>query len=260
MKYKVFVTLLLFTAMLVLPVSASSPEITEWYNDKTDNDNLDITININETIKFNVTANQSIYTWNWSIDGGVETNNYDNFTTSWATDGVKNVSVNATNSNGSDVITWKVTVQEEEPETEISAPEIISWCNNETNNDDLEIILIINEIIKFNVTANQSIESWNWSINNVVQDNNFDNFTTSWATEGVRNVSVNATNSNGSDIITWKVTVKNVTENGIILSWTPKEIVDYINVNDTISETITYSITTSVQIDDPKWTVDGTLV
>ncbi|MCG7849731.1 MAG: hypothetical protein MIO93_11210, partial [ANME-2 cluster archaeon] len=115
--------------------------------------------------------------------------------------------------------------------------------------------------IKFNVTANQSIESWNWSIGGDVETNNYDNFTTFWATAGIRNVSVNATNSNGtSNTITWEVTVQNVTENGIILSWTPEEIVDYISVNDTINEIITYSITTSVQIDDPKWTVDGTLV
>ncbi len=71
-------------------------------------------------------------------------------------------------------------------------------------------------------------------------------------------MSVNATNTNGtSNTITWEVTVKNVTEDSIIISHTPKEIVDYIYVNDTISETITYSITTSVQMDDHKWTVDG---
>ena len=149
--------------MLVLPVSASSPEITSWYNDKTGNNDLNITINTSETIKFNAVANQSIDTWNWSIDADVEDNNYDNFTTSWDTTGIRNVSVNATNSNGSDTITWKVTVQEEEPET----------------------------------------------------------------------------------------------ENGIILSWEPEQIVDYIYVNDTVTETIKYSITTSAPMDNPTWTVDG---
>ncbi len=253
-----FVILLLFTAMLVLPVSASSPEITSWYNNKTNNDSLEIILNINETIKFNAVANQSIDTWNWSIDADVEDNNYDNFTTSWDTTGIRNVSVNATNSNGSDTITWKVTVQEQE--TDISGPEITSWYNNKTNDDELEIILNKSETIKFNVTVNQSIDTWNWSIDNVVQNNNFDNFTTSWDTIGIRNVSVNATNSNGSDVITWKVTVQEEepdTENGIILSWEPTQIVDYIYVNDTVTETIKYSITTSVPMDNPTWTVDG---
>ena len=251
-----FVILLLFTAMLVLPVSASSPEITSWYNNKTDNNDLNITINTSETIKFNAVANQSIDTWNWSID--VEDNNYDNFTTSWDTTGIRNVSVNATNSNGSDTITWKVTVQEQE--TDISGPEITSWYNNKTYNEELEIILNKSETIKFNAVANQSIDTWNWSIDAEVEDNNYDNFTTSWDTTGIRNVSVNATNSNGSDTITWKVTVQEEepdTENGIILSWEPTQIVDYIYVNDTVTETIKYSITTSVPMENPTWTVDG---
>ena len=80
MKYMVFVTLLLFTAMLVLPVSATSPEITSWNNDKTDNDGLNILINTSESITFNVTVNQSIESWNWSIDNvDVQNNNFDNY-------------------------------------------------------------------------------------------------------------------------------------------------------------------------------------
>lgn len=116
------------------------------------------------------------------------------------------------------------------------------------------------ETIKFNVTANQSIDTWNWSIDTDVEDNNYDNFTTSWDTTGIRNVSGNVTNSNGSDTITWKVTVQEEepdTENGIILSWEPEQIVDYIYVNDTVTETIKYSITTSVPMENPTWTVDG---
>ncbi|MCL7415890.1 MAG: hypothetical protein M8349_07535 [ANME-2 cluster archaeon] len=258
MKKMKFVALLLLTAMLVLPVSASSPEITTWYNDKTYDSNLDIIINTSETIKFNVTANQSIDAWNRSIDNvDVPNNNFDNFTTSWGTAGVRNVSVNATNSNGSDAITWNVTVQEQETETDVSGPDITSWYNNKTNDNDLEIILNVNEVIKFNVTANQTIDTWNWSIDNADQNNNYDFFSTSWDTTGIKKVRVNATNSNGSDTITWKVTVKTGTEKGIILSWEPEQIVDYIYVNDTITETIEYSITTSEPMDEPTWTVDG---
>jgi len=260
MKYIVLVSLLIFTAMLVLPVSATSPEITSWYNDKTDNDGRNILINTSEKIKFNVIANQSIDTWKWSIDNVDQDKNCNFFSTLWDTPGIKEVSVNATNSNGSDTITWNITVQEEETETDISAPEITSW-NSKTNDGDLEIVLNINETIKFNVTANQSIDTWNWSIDGGVETNNYDNFTTSWATEGVKNVSVNATNSNGtSNTIIWEVTVKYVTENCIILSWEPEEIVDYIYVNDTITETIKYYITTAEPMDDQKWTVDGIAV
>ena len=258
-----FVALLLFIAMLIIPVSASNPVIDTWYNDKTNDNTQDLAIYINETIKFNVTANQSIDTWNWSIDNiDVQDNNYDNFSTSWDSDGVKTLNVNATNNiNGtSDIINWTITVKKKET---ISSPEITSWYNNKTNNTALDIIINTNETIKFNVTANQSIDTWNWSIDNIdVQDNNYDNFSTSWDTPGIRNVSVNATNSNGSDTITWNITVleeetKDVNET--FLSWSP-QVVDYIYVNDTMNETITYSITTNESMTEYNWTVDGVAV
>ena len=74
-----FVILLLFTAMLIIPVSASNPEIITWYNDRTNNDTKDLTIYINEIVKFNVIANQSIDVWNWNKDGVMQNHNYDNF-------------------------------------------------------------------------------------------------------------------------------------------------------------------------------------
>ena len=47
MKYQMkFVILLLFAAMLIIPVSASNPEMITWYNDKTNNDTKDLTIYI----------------------------------------------------------------------------------------------------------------------------------------------------------------------------------------------------------------------
>lgn len=109
--------------MLIIPVSASDPVIDTWYNDKTNDNTQDITIYINETIKFNVTANQSIDTWNWSIDNiDVQDNNYDNFSTSWDSTGIKILSVNArNNTNISNTIIWNVTVEEEKT---ISIPEI----------------------------------------------------------------------------------------------------------------------------------------
>ncbi|MCL7475935.1 MAG: hypothetical protein SCH39_11630 [Methanosarcinales archaeon] len=237
------------------PAITYSPGISSWYNNKTNDAHLNVEINTSETIKFSVTANQSIDTWNWSIDGSVLNNNNYNYSTSWSNPGVRNVSVNATNSNGtSNTITWKVTVKEP---VIISAPEITSWYNNKTDDADLDIKINVNETVKFTVTANQSIDTWNWSVDGVDKNNNHNYFQISWITPGTRIVSVKAVNSNGSDTISWKVTVKTVTENGIILHWEPEQIVDYIYVNDTITETIKYSITTSVPIVNPKWTVDG---
>ena len=242
--------------MLIIPVSASSPVIDTWYNNKTNDNTQDLTVNISETIKFNVTANQSIDMWNWTKDGVEQNNDYDNFTTSWNSLGEYNISVNATNNtNTSNTITWTVTVQEEE--TESVNPEITSWYNNKTNDAELNIIINTNETIKFNVTANQSIDTWNWTKDGVEQNNDYDNFTTYWEDPGIKNVSINATNSNGSDTITWKVTVLEQwrhRESDIILFYSP-QVVDYVYVNDTISETIKYSITTAESLENVSWTV-----
>ncbi len=255
-----FMVLLLLTAMLIIPVSASNPVIDTWYNNKTNNNTQNLTIYIDEIVKFNVTANQSIDEWNWSKNGLVQINNYDNFTTSWNSDGNYNISVNATNNtNTSNTITWNVTVLEEE--TEFANPEITSWYNNKTNNDAKDLTVNVSETVKFNVTANQSIDMWNWTKDGVEQDNNYDNFSTSWDSDGKYNISVNATNNtNGtSDTITWTVTVQEEEakdENATNFTWSP-QVVDYVYVNDTINETITYSIITEEPMTEFNWTVDG---
>jgi len=89
----------------------TTPIITNWENNKTDNTNLDISINISESILFNATADQSITTWNWYKDDVDQSNNYDNITLSWNEAGEKTVFVSGTNANGtSNSITWNVLV------------------------------------------------------------------------------------------------------------------------------------------------------
>lgn len=95
--------------------SNPSPALVSWGNNKTNNQTLSFTINTSEGINLNVTANQTITTWLWAVNGTDQSVNYDNFSTSWATVGVRNVSVNGTNSNGtSNTIYWNVTVQSAE--------------------------------------------------------------------------------------------------------------------------------------------------
>jgi hypothetical protein len=91
-----------------------APDIISWNNNKTKNDSTNVTLNGFETVCFNVTANQSIDTWHWYENGTDKLRDFDNFTTSWTVNGIYNVSVNATNSNGiTNTITWKITVNDE---------------------------------------------------------------------------------------------------------------------------------------------------
>ena len=93
------------------PPVPPTPIITSNYNNKTNNDTLSLSINVSEVVNFNVTANQSIDLWRWFKDDVNQTHNFDNLTTSWAASGIKTLSVNGTNSNGTtSTIEWTITV------------------------------------------------------------------------------------------------------------------------------------------------------
>ncbi len=93
--------------------------------------------------------------------------------------------------------------------TQTGSPIITSWRNNKTNDNALALVININESVRFNATANQIINIWNWSRDSIIQSNNFDNFTTSWGTVGNHTVSVNGTNTNGTtQTIAWVVIVQ----------------------------------------------------
>ncbi len=91
---------------------------------------------------------------------------------------------------------------------DVASPNITSWSNNYTSNQNLSFIINIFSFVNFNVTANQTITTWNWYKDDVNQNNNLDNITLSWSSSGTKTVKVNATNSNGtSNTIQWNVTV-----------------------------------------------------
>jgi PKD repeat protein len=207
MKFNIIILVVILgiLAALIIPINASTDplEITTWNNNKTNDNSTLIKINISEAINFNATANQTIDTWNWSKDGSYPDNNFDNFSTSWDTAGIKTVSVNATNNNGtSETITWEIMVD---------PPEIISWSNNITNDQNDTVSIFTDHPITFNATADQSITTWNWYIEGIYREDlkNNDTFTTSWPDVGIRTVEVNATNDNGtSNTVNWTVTIK----------------------------------------------------
>lgn len=93
------------------------------------------------------------------------------------------------------------------PVIQNSPPSIVSWGNNNTNDQTLDLTVNANEPVNFNATANQSINAWTWSVDGINQNVNYDNFATIFAS-GTHTIKVNATNNNGiSNIIPWTVTV-----------------------------------------------------
>ncbi len=237
------------------------PAITSWSNSKTNSDSRTLTINTSEDVRFNAATDQQIIDWNWFRDNVRQVNNYDNFSTSWDAAGTKTVSVNATNDNGtSDSVTWTVIVN---APSEGPSPVITSWSNSKTNNNDLSFTINESELVRFNFTASQTLTSWLWTLNGNILTNPSDNLTYTFNDGGSYRVGANGSNGNGStQNIVWNVTVlekEGNKKNATLLSWSP-QVVDYVYVNDTVSETVEYSITTAEAMTSTNWTVDGTPV
>ncbi|RLJ03783.1 MAG: hypothetical protein DRP08_03015, partial [Candidatus Aenigmatarchaeota archaeon] len=166
--------------------------------------NLTPTQYAGNTYTFNVTTDQVMTSNSWFILPEEITtlgNGTSSLTVTWKCAGVYNVTYIGTNENGSVNITWIATVLE--------PPTIMDWYNNKTKDNSTSVTINISEGIYFNATANQSITTWNWFKDGIRQNNNYDNFSTSWSEEGEYSVSVNASNVNGtSNMVIWNVTVK----------------------------------------------------
>ena len=113
---KLKLLLIIFVALLCfVSIASANPSITYWSNNETDDSTLNITLDANQNTSFNVTANQSIITWDWYADDMNKSHNFDNISLYWITTGNKTLSVNATNVNGtSNTITWNITVEPDE--------------------------------------------------------------------------------------------------------------------------------------------------
>ncbi|MCD4816115.1 MAG: hypothetical protein K8R06_06915 [Methanosarcinales archaeon] len=225
-----FVVLLLFIAMLIIPVSASDPEISTWYNDRTNNGTLDLTVNVSETVKFNVTANQSIDTWNWTDDGVEQIHNYDNFSISWNSTGVKTLSVNATNNtNTSNTIIWNITVKkgDEDEETKDKNATILSWSSQVV--DYIYVNDTLNETITYSLTTNESMTEYNWTVDGVAvtgadTDNTY-NYTHIWDNQSTGFHTVVFTGNNAGSRVEFRWYV-NVYEEGSYSSGCIFDIID----------------------------------
>ncbi len=247
------------------PGQAEAPEIKAW-NNITNSRTRSLSVDIDQIVRFIASTDQPIATWKWYRDNVRQTNNHDNFSTSWDTSGTYDIKVNATNDNGtSNTIIWTVTVNA--PSVE-NAPNITSWGNNKTNDNNLNIIVNQGETVKFNFAANQTLTSWLWTLNGKNLHGSADNLIYTFNNEGTFKLRASGSNGNGTtQAIVWKVTVQEKANreeikkktNAKIRAWSP-EVVDYVYVNATINETITYSITTAELMEIVNWSEGGVSV
>ena len=103
------------------------------------------------------------------------------------------------------------------------SPELISWGNNKTNDVSSNLKINVFETVQFNATANQTIQTWNWFMNDINQNNDIHNLSIQFESTGTYTIKVNATNLNGtSNTITWNIEVNEPSisiSNSDILTW-----------------------------------------
>jgi len=110
----VLILALAIDLILLFNVASASPIITDWYNNKTGDTATYIVVGgstgLNSSIYFNVTANETITTWNWVVNNNTLDHNYDNL--SWVFgEGYNWVRVYGVNANGATKpIEWHVYV------------------------------------------------------------------------------------------------------------------------------------------------------
>lgn len=141
----------------------------------------------------------------------------------------------------------------------VTPPAVISWNNNKTGDESKNLTINTSETVTFNFTASQTLTSWLWTLNGNYLANSSDTLTHTFDINGTYEVAANGSNDNGStQTITWMVTVgeEESEENESILSWSP-EMYHSVYVNDTVSETIEYSISTVEPMTVSNWSIDG---
>ncbi len=101
-----------------------------------------------------------------------------------------------------------------------ASPVITSWGNDFTNDNSTNITVSTGTTVMFNATANETITTWNWTVNSVDQDNNASTFNYTFLSYGMYNVNVSGTNANGTTpMVTWNVTVELVITDDLGNTW-----------------------------------------
>ena len=124
-------------------------------------------------------------------------------------------------------------------------PTIISWSNNITNDQSLNLKVFINESILFNVTADRTV-NYNWTYDTIDQVQDFDNFSQNFSGIGLHYVNATIRNGIGTDNKNWTINVVYkpdlvMTAENISFSFEPSEVENgevKENVNVTLNATV----------------------
>jgi len=214
----------------------NAPYITSWGNNKTNDGNLNLTINQSETVRFNFTANQTLTSWHWTLNGETISNPSDTLTRKFNSEGNYKVRASGSNDNGTtQTILWKVRVkgtdERDEDDHKIN-PGIISWYPQIV--DCIYVNDTRSETIEYSITTDESLTNVRWTEDGTVVDSdnsdNTYNYSRTWddGDLGFHTIAFKGTNNADNEVeFRWYV---NVYEIDGIRGGNWFDVIDYSNV------------------------------
>ncbi len=122
--------------------------ITDWSNNRTNDRSADITVFINESVLFNVTANHT-GTYNWTYDGTDQLHDFDNFSKNFLESGLHYINTTISSSIDNDHRNWTINVIYK-PDL-VMAQENISFSYIPSENENGEVKESVNVTINATV-------------------------------------------------------------------------------------------------------------
>ena len=207
----------LLAVMLGLMVSVASADFVEYYTEWEIYDIYNVSGYVNDTnglaIEGALVVNNITFQYNITNASGfyeLELRN-DTYKITATKSGYDNNYVIVT-VDGSDLTNQNITLS-----ITVLPPEIISQYNDKTEDNSTTIYINKSEYVYFNVTANQIIDTWSWFKDDADLNNNFNNVTLTWITNGTKTLKVLGNNVNGTtNVVMWTVKV-GVVEEGYYL-------------------------------------------
>ncbi|MFH1432131.1 MAG: DUF4398 domain-containing protein [archaeon] len=116
------------------------------------------------------------------------------------------------------------------------APNITNWQNNITNSQSLTVTMNETQSIFFNITVDQPV-NYSWSLDSADQSRNSANYTYANTQPGTHSIKVNISNINGTDELTWTLTVKDIPNiNSVTESADPVSVGSIISIESNITD------------------------
>ncbi|GFO97346.1 hypothetical protein ig2599ANME_1546 [groundwater metagenome] len=162
-----------------------APNITPW-NNKTNNDATTLTVNTSEVVRFNFTANQTLTSWSWKLNGNTISTSSDTLTYTFNNHGSYRLNASGSNSNGStQPIVWNINVLEKEGRKKNAT--LISWSPQVV--DYVYVNDTVNETIEYYLTTAEPLTVYNWSVDGKPVTGDVDGdtyyFTQTWDNDSV---------------------------------------------------------------------------